>query len=113
MTKRIMATKTGEFMYDDGQETEAFKSAFQSSVYASYDEYMTDLYWMSKNEDFRFALVYETESTFPRRHPEERQQVLINKIYAQRRYQAHLEKGGTAFDTGGSLSALLNKKAHH
>lgn len=113
MTKRIMATKTGEFMYDDGQETEAFKSAFQSAVYASYDEYMADLYWMSKNEDFRFALVYEMESTFPRRHPEERQQVLINKIHAQRRYQEHLEKGGTAFDTGGSLSGLLNKKAHH
>lgn len=113
MTKRIMTTKTGEFMYDDGQETEAFKSAFQSSVYASYDEYMADLYWMSKNEDFRFALVYETESTFPRRHPEESQQILINKIHAQRRYQEHLEKGGTAFDTGGSLSALLNKKAHH
>ncbi|TOJ64826.1 hypothetical protein [Vibrio parahaemolyticus] len=35
------------------------------------------------------------------------------KIYAQRRYQEHLEKGGTAFETGGSLSGLLNKKAHH
>ncbi|MDF4377139.1 hypothetical protein P3378_23255 [Vibrio parahaemolyticus] len=43
MTKRIMATKTGEFMYDDGQETDAFKSAFQSTVYASYDEYMADI----------------------------------------------------------------------
>ncbi|ALR95632.1 hypothetical protein [Vibrio alginolyticus] len=113
MTKHIMATKTGEFMYDDGQDTEAFKSAFQSSVYSSYDEYMADIYWMSKNEDFRFALVYETESTSPRRHPEERQQVLINKIHAQRRYQEHLEKGGAVFDTGGSLSCLPNKKAHH
>ncbi|HHC6670881.1 TPA: hypothetical protein ACN315_004798 [Vibrio parahaemolyticus] len=55
---------------------------------------------MSKNEDFRFALVYETASRFPRRHPEER-------------HQEHLEKGGTAFETGGSLSGLLNKKAHH
>ncbi|WP_045422457.1 hypothetical protein [Vibrio jasicida] len=107
--KRIMATKTGEFMYDDGQETEAFKSAFQSAVYASYDEYMADIYWMSKNEDFRFALVYETASSFPRRHPKERQQVLINKIHAQRRYQEHLEKGGAAFDTGGFLSGLLTR----
>ncbi|WP_020195174.1 hypothetical protein [Vibrio owensii] len=41
--KRIMATKTGEFMYDDGQTTEDFKAAFQSSVYSSYDEYMTGI----------------------------------------------------------------------
>ena len=111
--KRIVATKTGEFMYDDGQVTEDFKAAFQSSVYSSYDEYMADIYWMSKNENFKFALVHETESDFPRRGSEERQQVLINKIHAQRRYQEHVEKGGTVFDVSSSLSALLNKKAHH
>ncbi len=111
--KRIMATKTGEFMYDDGQATEDFKAAFQSSVYSSYDEYMADIYWMSKNENFKFALVYEAESDFPRRSSEERQQVLINQIHAQRRYQEHVEKGGTVFDASRSFSELLNKKAHH
>lgn len=111
--KRIMAMKTGEFMYDDGQATEDFKAAFQSSVYSSYDEYMADIYWVGKNENFKFALVHETESDYPLRNSEERQQVLINKIHAQRRYQEHVEKGGTAFDTGSSLSVLLNKKAHH
>ena len=113
--KRIASIKTGEFMYDDGKAIKDFKAEFQSLVYSSYDEYMADLYWMSKNENFKFALLYETESDFPRRSSEERQQVLINKIHAQRRYQKHVEKGGTVFDVGDSPLELLdkNKKAHH
>ncbi|EHR5479635.1 MULTISPECIES: hypothetical protein [Vibrio harveyi group] len=119
--KSIMAMKTGESMYDDGQESKAFKAAFQSTVYATYEEYMSDIHLMSKNETFKFALAHETESAFPRRSPEERQQILIQKVHAQRRYQEHLETGGTDFDTDDDsdgdiddfLSELLNKKARH
>ncbi|GBK99850.1 hypothetical protein VH1709_contig00039-0006 [Vibrio harveyi] len=111
--KRIIATMTGEFMYNDDQVVKDNKAAFQSSVYSSYDEYMEDIYWMSKNENFKFALFHEAESDFPRRSSEERQSVLIHQIHARRRYQEHIEKGGTVFDISGSLSELLNKKAHH
>ncbi|HCZ9712083.1 TPA: hypothetical protein O4I73_005144 [Vibrio parahaemolyticus] len=115
--KPIMAMKTGESMYDDGQESKAFKAAFQSTVYATYEDYMSDIHLMSKNETFKFALAHETESAFPRRSPEERQQIFIQKVHAQRRYQEHLETGGTDFDSDGDiddfLSELLNKKARH
>ncbi|KIF47510.1 hypothetical protein [Vibrio owensii] len=44
---------------------------------------------MSKNENFKFALVYEMESDYPQRSSEERQQVLINKIHAQMKKAAN------------------------
>ena len=111
--KRIEAIITDEWMFDDCQETKEFIEEFQSVVYESYKDYVADLLVLSKNEDFKFASAHETESDFPRRSPEERQQILIEKIHARRRYQEHIENGGTEEDISDSLSDLPIKKAHH
>jgi len=111
--KRIEAIVTDEFMFDDCEESREFIASFQSSVYASYKDYIADLLVLSQNEDFQFALAHETESHFPRRTPEERQEVIIKKIHARQRYQEHIENGGTEEDICDPFSDLPTKKAHH
>ena len=111
--KRIEAIVTDEFMFDDCQETKEFIEGFQSVVYASYKDYVADLLVLSQNEDFELALAHETESHFPRRSPADRQKIIIKKTHARRRYQEHIENGGTEEDISDSLSDLLIKKAHH
>ncbi|MDN4723974.1 hypothetical protein QYZ40_26465 [Vibrio parahaemolyticus] len=78
--KRIEAIITDEWMFDDGQETRECIASFQSVVYASYQDYMADLLVLSQNDDFKFALPHETDSHFPRRTAEERQDIIIKKF---------------------------------
>ncbi|WP_104037661.1 hypothetical protein [Vibrio jasicida] len=111
--KRIEAIITDEWMFDDCEESRDFIASFQSVVYESYKDYAADLLILSKNEDFKFASAHETESDFPRRSPEERQQILIEKIHARRRYQEHIENGGFEEESCGALSDFPFKKAHH
>ena len=110
--KRIEAIITDEWMFDDGQETQECIASFQSVVYASYQDYMVDLLVLSQNDDFNFALPHETDSHFPRRTAEERQDI-IKKVYARRRYQEHIENGGSEEETSSALSDFPLKKAHH
>lgn len=111
--KKIEAIKTGLFFYDDGESNLSLRENFESQVYCSFDDMMFDLYLLSKNEDFKFALAHETESHFPRRTPEKRQALLVKKVHAQRRYQDHLEKGGTELQLSGMLADFDKKKARH
>ncbi|PQJ47726.1 hypothetical protein BTO01_28515 [Vibrio jasicida] len=111
--KRIEAILTDEFMFDDCQETKEFIEEFQSVVYESYKDYVADLLVLSQNDDFKFALPHETDSHFPRRTAEERQDIIIKKVHARRRYQEHLENGGSEDETSGALSDFPLKKAHH
>ncbi|EMN7431571.1 hypothetical protein WB904_004157 [Vibrio parahaemolyticus] len=96
--KEIEAIKTGEFMFDDCEDTREFIDSFQSVVYSSYRDYLTDLLILSQNEDVKFALENEFENDSSRRTPEERQKIIIDKIHAQRRHQEHIENGGTEID---------------
>ena len=111
--KRIEAILTDEFMFDDCQETKEFIEEFQSVVYESYKDYVADLLVLSQNDDFKFALPHETDSHFPRRTAEERQDIIIKKVHARRRYQEHIENGGSEDETSGALSDFPLKKAHH
>lgn len=110
--KNIKATETGIGFYDDGSSLKELKANFQSSVYASIDEFMDDLSWMSKNENFHMELAHVTESNKPRRSQDERQVILIKKINAKRRYDEHCANGGTVFEWG-IHSELNKKKASH
>lgn len=111
--KRIEAIITDEWMFDDGQETQECIASFQSTVYASYQDYMADLLVLSQNDDFKFALPHEMDSHFPRRTAEERQDIIIKKVHARRRYQEHIENGGSEEETSSALSDFPLKKAHH
>ncbi|GAM65457.1 hypothetical protein JCM19232_4957 [Vibrio ishigakensis] len=70
---------------------------------------MRDLYWLSKNEDFKGERAFVEVSTNPKRSAEERAQVLIKKLQAQRRYEKHVKCGGTQLST--ELPEEFNKKA--
>lgn len=106
--KEIEAIETGEFMFDDCEETKAFIDSFQSVVYSSYRDYLTDLLVLSQNEN--------SSST-----SEVRQKIVIDKIHARRRYEEHIENGGTEIDddldymddTDSLDFELFTKKAHH
>ncbi|WP_138944269.1 hypothetical protein [Vibrio scophthalmi] len=108
MMKKITVVSSGEGFYDDGSSSEALERDFQSTVYSSFKDFMDDMYWMGKNENFRMELAHITESNKPRRTPEERQHILINKINAKRRLDEHCAKGGTSFEWG--IHPELNKK---
>ena len=110
--KNIKATKAGIGFYDDGSSLKELKDSFQSSVYASLDEFMDDLSWMSKNENFHMELAHVTESNKSRRSLDERQSILIKKVNAKRRYDEHHANGGTEYKWA-SHSEMNNKKASH
>lgn len=112
MTK-IKATKLGEGFYSDGSGLEELKANFKSEVYASFDEYMMDLGLRSRNENFHGELPFVTESNKPRRSAEERNAILVKKIEAQRRFDKHIETGGTEVLLGGLPDILNTKKASH
>ena len=99
-------------LFDDGSSTKELKENFKSSIYSSLDDYMNDLYWIGKNENFFGEPAFVTESNQPSRTAEEREEILIKKIHAQRRMEQHNETGGTQFNLSNVLEAFTKKAAH-
>ncbi|ENH7396370.1 hypothetical protein ABWK90_004754 [Vibrio vulnificus] len=87
--KGIEMTGNNTPLFDDGSSTKELKENFKSSMYSSLDDYMNDLYWIGKNENFFGEPAFVTESKQPRRTAEEREEILIKKIHAQRRMEQH------------------------
>lgn len=110
MTGVISADKKNVF-YVDGSCLIELKNNFKSDVYTSFDEYMNDLNWRAINENFHGELAFRTESNKPRRSPEERQRILLKKLEAQRRFELHLESGGTEI-LAGTLPDFVKKASH-
>ncbi len=110
MTK-ITSAKTGIGFYAGKSGLDDMESNFQSDVYASFDAYMEDQYWRSMNEHFHGELAFKTESNKPRRSQEERQRILVKKLEAQRRFELHLESGGTEI-VAGTLPDCFKKASH-
>lgn len=75
MTNKIFSIEGCECIYDDGNSTKELKQRFKSSVYGSLDEYMNDLYWLSKPDSD-----------------------VVNRIQAERRLDKHYQENGTKFD---------------
>lgn len=98
--------------FDDGSTTKELKKNFRSNIYKSLDEYMNDLYWTGKNENFLGEPAFVTKSTKPQRTAEEREEILIKKVHAQRRLEQHNEMGGTQFDLSDSLESFTQKATH-
>ncbi|WP_322805379.1 hypothetical protein SO574_23375 (plasmid) [Vibrio alfacsensis] len=109
----ISLVKTGIGFFDDGSELKGIKKSFKSEVYASFDDYMTDIGLLARNENFRGELPFVTKSSKPRRSPEERTAILVQKIEAQRRFDQHAETGGTEICIGKLPNMLDVKKASH
>lgn len=63
---------------------------FESEVYASINEYFTDLDRVRRNEEY----TYIQGNLWPRSSAE-RNQILIDKINAKRRLELHSASGGT------------------
>lgn len=104
-------TKIG--FYLDDFELEEIRMNFKSEVYDSLDDYMMDFNIRTRNENFRGELPFVTESTKPRRSPEERTTILVQKIEAQRRFDRHVETGGTEICIGKLPNIPNVKKASH
>ena len=67
-------------------------------MYKSFDEFSDDLSALGRNEDYTHTLLDgELTEWSEKRSPEERSQILAEKIAAQRRFDQHYEEGGTDY----------------
>ncbi|MGL6316639.1 hypothetical protein [Vibrio sp. WXL103] len=104
----ISAMKTNVGMVDDNSAWDELNANFSSEVYQSVDELLTDMYVIGKNEDFKRTLVGEPGDESNRRSHDERQELLIAKIRAERRYESHIENGGTNIEFGNVFAGQKN-----
>ena len=96
MSDKIEEVSSYIGFYDDGKSAERLDDMFESTVYKNFDEFDDDLERMAKNEDYTHALSGEEPTEWSKkRSPEERSRILAAKIAAERRYDQHLEEGGT------------------
>ncbi|NOH36558.1 hypothetical protein [Vibrio chagasii] len=80
---------------------------FKSSIYPSYEAYISDVFTMSLNENTPFALSFENSNAPPDRTKEQIQLVVIKKLNASIRHTEHLRKGGTDFGFNKSISDVF------
>ena len=110
--KKIEVVNSYTIGYDDGSAAKRLREQFKSTVYKSLDEFSDDLRRMGKNEDYtRTWPCGELSEWSEKRSPEERSQILAEKIAAQRRFDQHYEEGGTDFYL--MPSPLLDEDVHH
>lgn len=83
---------------------------FYSSVYESYEDYMNDIFLISKSVDFIFSLEGETRNGggYHERYYLDKHSVLIKKINASIRNHKHLDEGGTDIGFRNSVSDVFN-----
>lgn len=80
---------------------------FKSSIYPSYEAYISDIFTMSLNENSQFALSFENSKTPPERTKDQIQLVVIKKVNASIRHSEHLRKGGTDLGFNKSISDIF------
>ncbi|MGL6262120.1 hypothetical protein [Vibrio sp. WXL210] len=98
----------GRVFHDDGSQLDELKANFCSKVYQTVDELLSDMYILGKHEDFKRTLVGEPGDESNRRSSDERQTLLIAKIRAERRYESHIENGGTNIEFGNVFARQKN-----
>ena len=82
-------------LYDDGSAYKEACENFTSTVYDSYQDYLTDLGWTAQNENYTYACGMMPTKFSKKRSPEERSRILVMKIEAERRLEQHYDEGGT------------------
>ena len=96
MSDKIEEVSSYIGFYDDGKSAERLDDMFESTVYKNFDEFDDDLSRMGQNEDYtRTWPCGELSEWSEKRSPEERSRILAEKIAAERRYDQHIEEGGT------------------
>ena len=110
--KKIVEVSSYTAGYDDGTSRQYFDDRFESTVYTNFDEFDDDLRVLGQNEDYTNTLLDgELTAWSEKRSPEERIQILAEKMAAQRRFDQHYEEGGTDFYL--MPSPLLDEDVHH